>query len=582
MAIRNNHWYNLNEQRYYPLDDTASATSDAGEILPSTLIADLRLRWPDSYGAYAFVSSAAITPHLITVLIEVAPQRDSNAGSRLIAGVTVLKSSLIPGRAYPLTTFQPGVGGFIVIGAGTDQLFSGRFSLPSQGLLTPRAARPTRQPPVTTIGLERTADSLSGLVNLVAVAPLTLKREPRMIDGQLQENVIVFSLSQDANELIQTATTESVFSQFAGPCGQRVGSKSCSDPQPIQTINGVEPDCDGVLTLDFKGCAVIGRNTADCGIVVDCYLGLSDSCEPGYLPDLDTGLLPIEHAPTLIPPVVTPDPDVPPDVSITIPPVVVLSLPYCDTFEFSNPTEFPAGFSVMGTSVMGYAVDGSPAADFCCTGPPPADPSTAYGCFDASISESAGGALIPNPILPLTPISFGTVNTRALSQTNIALFTLDVQSLYRTFSTDVKLVSNFNTPGGVRAPLNAGVVVNYRINSQGLVNYVLAQIDLDIKAFGVYFFNGVNLVSLGTVPLDATWADEWNRIQISVAPNALDYTMVRITAKLTPITRSGYPPLTIHTSLLGYLWGTDAANSGFYARRSLARFSYWRVEEGEL
>ena len=62
MAIRNNHWYNLNEQRDYPVDDTASALSDDGSRLPSSLIADLRLRWPSALGRYAFISAAAVTP----------------------------------------------------------------------------------------------------------------------------------------------------------------------------------------------------------------------------------------------------------------------------------------------------------------------------------------------------------------------------------------------------------------------------------------------------------------------------------------------------------------------------------------
>ena len=78
MAIRNNHWYNLNEQHYYPLDDTASAISDAGELLPSALIADLRLRWPITYGRYAFISAAAVTPYLVTVLIETTDDLNNN------------------------------------------------------------------------------------------------------------------------------------------------------------------------------------------------------------------------------------------------------------------------------------------------------------------------------------------------------------------------------------------------------------------------------------------------------------------------------------------------------------------------
>lgn len=582
MAIRNNHWYNLNEQRYYPLDDTASAVSDAGELLPNALIADLRLRWPNTYGEYAFLSSAAVTPHLLTVMIEVAADRDNSTGSRLLAGITVARDSLIAGRAYALTTFQPGVGGFIVLGANLEQTFSGRFSTPRQGLLTPRAARPSRRPPVTTIGIERAAESLSGLVNLVAVPPLYLKREPRTIDGELQQNVIVFYLSQTADEFVQVGTTESVFSQFAGPCGQRVGSKTCPDPQPLQTINGVEPDCEGVLTLDFLGCAVVGRNVSDCGIVLDCNLGLQDSCAPGYLPNLETGALPIEHPPVIITPVVTPDPPIPPDVSISDPPVLVLSLPYCDTFSNSDTSAFPHGFSAVAGTAMGYAPGiSSPFESFCCDGPPPSDPESEYGCHDVSISF--GGDLILNPDPPPLPYSFGGISSRAFSQTNIALWTLDVQTLYRTFSTDIAVLDPAIVQVvGAPAAANAGIVINYKLNNQGLPTYVLAQIDFRTNLFGIYYFNGVNLVALSTSPLVGVGLDLWCRLQLSAVPNPTDSSLVQLTARLTPLTSPSASATTLTANLSGYSWGIDAANSGIYTRRSMAYFSYWRVEEGAL
>ena len=71
-----------------------------------------------------------------------------------------------------------------------------------------------------------------------------------------------------------------LFKSFSGDCGRRVGSKDCGAPAPIETVNGIGADCDGVLTLQFKGCGLIGRNITDCGIIIDCDLGLSGSCAP--------------------------------------------------------------------------------------------------------------------------------------------------------------------------------------------------------------------------------------------------------------------------------------------------------------
>jgi len=59
---QNNHWYNINEQRNYPLDDTASCVANSGLRLPNNIITDLRLRWPEQHGKYAFVLSLSVTP----------------------------------------------------------------------------------------------------------------------------------------------------------------------------------------------------------------------------------------------------------------------------------------------------------------------------------------------------------------------------------------------------------------------------------------------------------------------------------------------------------------------------------------
>jgi hypothetical protein len=274
MAVRNNHWNNLNELRNYPLDDTASALSNSGDRLTASLIADLRLRWPITYGRYAFVSSAAVTNHIVTLMIEATDDPDNSpVSSTLIAGISLPLADLTQGRTYSLEAFQSGVGGFIIIGSGVDKTFKGVFSSPRQSLLTPRAARASRVPPVPTLGIDQAATGLKGVVNLTAVAPLHLSKATRVIDGVEYDNVIVFRLVEEAAGIATGTGRGSVFSQYAGPCGKRTGSSSCDDPQPIETINGIAPDCNGVITFCFNGCATVGRNTEDCGLILDCTLG---------------------------------------------------------------------------------------------------------------------------------------------------------------------------------------------------------------------------------------------------------------------------------------------------------------------
>jgi hypothetical protein len=588
MPIRNSHWYNLNEQRFYPLDDTASARSDTGEVLPSSLIADLRLCWPAQYGKYAFISAAASTPGLVTVLIEATSTLDNNPStSVLIAGITLPKSELTGGRTYALTAFKSGVGGFIVLGTNLDENYSGRFSSPAQSLLTPRAARANRIAPIPSIKVDDAAVALTGLVNLVAAAPLQLTKETRVINGVEYSNVVVFSLKEE-EQVTAVAVAESVLATFAGPCGKRTGSKTCTDPQPVQFINGVAPDCDGVLTIDFQGCAVVGRNTKDCGVILDCSLGLSASCSPPYLPTLTTGKLPSETPRVIIVPPSPPTPPVIVDVSISESVKTVLTLPYCDTFD----EMIAVGFYPMGDSLFDFVSDDSPSENDCCVGAV-----TNYGCdmsesvsssVDYAVSYSLSNSLSHSnsmsysvatvPILRSIEIasSYGTIDPNAQARTNISIWTMDVQSLYRKYITDVKI-----TNGQLGSKKNAGIVINYRQVLPTVVNYLVAVLDIDTSTFGIYFFNGLFLVPIITTSVLKAKADDWYRISFTVIPNNITQTSVQLIAVLTGITDPTIATV-LSTSISANLWQTDAGNAGFYAKRSRSYFSFWRVEEAEL
>lgn len=584
MPIRNNHWYNLNEQRYYPLDDTASARSDNGDLLPNSLLADMRLCWPTEYGRYAFISAAAITPNLITVLIEVANTLDNNPStSVLIAGITLPKEELINGRTYALTSFKSKVGGFIVFGADLDQNYSGRFSSPSQSLLTPRAARAIRLPPVPTIKVENNAVALSGLVKLTAISPLQLVKETRVINGVEYHNVVVFRLKEETQNVGINTATNSVFSIFSGLCGKRTGAKTCSDPQPIQFINGVAPDCDGVLTLDFQGCAVVGRNIKDGGVIVDCSLGLSASCAPAYLPTLSTGKLPSESPRVIITPPKPPTPPVVPDVSISEVIRTVLTLPYCDTFD----EMMAVGFHPMGDSLFDFISEDSPSENDCCVGA-----LTNHGCdmsvsvsssidyavsysLSNSLSNSVSYSVATVPIIRQIEIasSYATINLNAQARTNISIWTMDVQSLYRKYTTDVKITS-----GQLGSKKNAGIVINYRQVLPSVVNYLVAILDIDNSTFGIYFFNGLILAPLVTAGVPNVKVNDWYRISFAVIPDNITRTSVQLSAILTGVTDPTISTI-LSTSISANLWQTDAGNAGVYARRSRSYFSFWRVEE---
>ena len=554
MVIRNNDWYNLNEQRDYPVDDTASATANNGTRLPSSLISDLRLRWPRALGRYAFISSVAVTPGIITLMIEVSSTPDNTpATSVLLAGISVPRSELVQGRTYVLETFQDKTGGFIIFGSGTEENYAGTFSSPEQTLLTARAARAIRPPPIPSMRIEQSSTELTGLVNLTASSPLVLRKETRVIQGVEYDNVIVFRLEESA----VTAAADSVFSRFAGDCGKRVGSRTCADPQPIETINGILPDCDGVICIEISGCAVVGKNVTDCGVIIDCDLGLSSSCDPPELPDLTTGKLPSELDPIIIPPVIPPEPPIPPDVSISESAVTILSLPYCDMFD----TGIAYGFNLIGSSLFGFIADDSPDEDDCCFGPP-----LAQGTGDGSACSQE------DPTIDIDS-SYGAISESAQARTNISVFASDVQCLYRKYTTDIKI-----TPGMFGSQSNGGILINYRLTEGGLENYLVARLDVDTSEFGIYFFNGTSLVSLLVVAVLDARHDDWYRITLTAVPNVATQTSVDVTATLDGITDASVV-VTMNLSVSSNVFGSDSGLAGLYSRRSLSYFSFWRVDE---
>src|SRR4051812_37979982 len=103
MPVRNLSWYNSNEARDYPLDDTASALSDDGTRLPQNIITDIRLKYPQYLGAYPFISAVSVTELAVSVVIQGSTTRDNIDNSFVpLAVVTVDKADLIEGRQIAL------------------------------------------------------------------------------------------------------------------------------------------------------------------------------------------------------------------------------------------------------------------------------------------------------------------------------------------------------------------------------------------------------------------------------------------------------------------------------------------------
>jgi hypothetical protein len=88
----------------------------------------------------------------------------------------------------------------------------------------------------------------------------------------------------------------------------------------------------------------------------------------------------------------------------------------------------------------------------------------------------------------------------------------------------------------------------------------------------------LNLLPLSTVSVPEARINHWYRIRLTAVPNEVTQTSVLLTATLAGVTNPSITA-TINTSLLSNLWAVDAANAGFYARRSKSYFSFWRIDE---
>lgn len=527
----NQHWTNRNEERAFPLDDAALAINERSERLPSNLIVDLNLRWPNYLGNYAFLAGISVTAASISVAIQSAISLESTDFAPLC--VLSVRKPVRDGYVYALKPQVPGVAGWITFGSGVaDLIYSGRFT-PQAGFFTPRAARAYRNLPVQDIGLLHAESALTGLVLFKTETPLKMAVESRDVHGA-QRDCIVLRLDDGSDkfpvpeEIVRAsnAKPKNIFSVYAGPCAGRPESESCGEPAPIQFLNTVSPDCEGKITLRFKGCAQVTEIQAPAGIALDCGIGLVDACLPPLLPSSD-GVLPSEYDPANIPPFEPGVPDISGD-SASAPGAV--SLPYVNCFAAGG-----GDSTVQVGRWEGVFAD----SDYDCAA-------------DASLSVSQSGSL-----------ASATAATR-----NVITFGLNTPTIFRRIQTDVRLLAG---PDGAKR--NGGVVLNYRAHPTNLDQYVylIAEVDYDTQTLKISRFNGTLFQTLLSANLIGLQLDHWYRLYATVKAASAD--QVTIYASVAETSGLELAHLVVTTSL----YGEPDGQFGLCTNRALSYFSYVAV-----
>jgi len=270
MPVRNQNWYDLQAGRRYPLDDRSTGLSDTGAMLDDSILVDCHIRFPSNIGAVAFVQAITVSNTLVTVLVGVADEALTQNSVRTIAAVSVTKPAQL-NKNYAITALVPGVAGWVVFGAGIATDFTARYTAPSQSLLLPRCARAYRPLPIPTIGRVNLGTALTGIVKLEALAPVVAERKTLTIADKTV-NAIEFRLAGNL-----TNVTYNPYSYFLGTCGQRPESGTCPK-QPIESINGIVPDCNGNITITGDGIDIYPFVDGG-GLGLDVPFGLADICD---------------------------------------------------------------------------------------------------------------------------------------------------------------------------------------------------------------------------------------------------------------------------------------------------------------
>jgi hypothetical protein len=534
MSKWNLHFHTQNEGRRYPLGDFTSGRDDAGLELPSDLLVDGRLAFPAALGSWLVLSSYVVTERLVSLTLQVVSDLDVATGFAPLA-VLHIPQPVVEGRAYVVQSDIGGVGGWLVFGSGVRNRHGtrGLFSTGRQAAFSPRVAIPLESPPVTSLGKLGMATELTGLVRLRAEAPLEIVGEDRMIDDVLRTVAVV--------RLVDNPTETSLFQRFAGPCGGRPESNTCGDPVPVELLNNVAPDCDGNITLEFSGCAVVA-STDGHGVIVDCGIGLTETCVPQQrLPDAD-GILPGEYDDSCEDPYAsensedyeTPEPA--PEVSET-PSYPTPSLPYDVDFEDELASDFQV---VSGLWSFGVTEDTSE---------------------DSEYSEEYANAFSYT-----TEGSYYTYSVR-----NISLLGLDDSTLGRRVVVELQLLPAIQS--GLH---NGGLLINYRnaVGSTRLTNFYLAEADYDRKRFHLSRWNGNALVPLVSAEAPALTLGSWYRLTVETA--AVDLDTSQITAQLEGLTGT---PLDITLGpLLTNQYHPDTGVFGLHTNRAATRFARLSLE----
>lgn len=231
------YWQNINANRKYPLRETDTLISLAGDTLPNDIVVDCRM-WSIGNSS-PYLGSIFVDSGYVGVAFVV--------GTQMVAGFS---GQVRPYEVYPLESRVDGFSGFISFGTGVNN-HKGNWSFDSTSARLVDSCV-FRVPDIGGITFEdsRTGKQIDGNVEFVNGTTNKLKisvrkstdTNPVVIDNN-PVNAVVLSLNTDEGG-------NALLSEFLCPWEKSPDNDNCTKTV-INSINSVTPDCDGVITLNL-------------------------------------------------------------------------------------------------------------------------------------------------------------------------------------------------------------------------------------------------------------------------------------------------------------------------------------------
>lgn len=473
MPIRNQNWYNLQSTRRYPLDDLSTGVDDSGAFIRDDIIVDCHVRFPDSFGQYAYVQGINVTENLVTVVIGAANDL-TGTNSRTIAVVTVSKP-VAANVNIELTPVRYGVSGWIVFGPGIDNNFVGRYTTPAQTFIGLRNARPYTNLPIPTLGKLGRAAALDGVINLLATSPLVATYYENY-DVPIYDPATDTTTTTAVRAIVVAGeaptATFNPYKEFLGPCSERPESGTCPKV-PIERVAGVSPDCvTGNINIVVGG-GLSSTMFQECGGVdITTDRGLSTACTPDETPREPRDKCPCPDRETSDP-YCWPTTDGEPTICPREIPEEIPELPLCISFD-------PCINNLFNDRLGGFTLKKIVAPPICC--PTTAEP------FSNHYTKVA-------------------TSVRSL---NIALLRAAASdwAYGREVSAEI-LISDSND-----GRKNAGIILNYvRVpeDNRCRTKYVAIMLDQNVNELQIKRFDGQSLIKESSIPV-VTVLNRWYKI----------------------------------------------------------------------